>query len=424
MNYKTSVSLESNIDNKRRVISTQVKSNILSYVNTGNKIYIFKALLRDAQNSKLDPIKNITYLINHWFDVILKGRMDIPTDLLEINNILSDPNVVIDLNKKVIITTLTGEIPIYIYNTIDRVVVSNQRRYKKSVLLPPASVSEISSMGVLHNKNLLTDLNRAYDVTIRNIEYLSIQLINILRSRLEYIENKSQHPIYISFSGGIDSSLLLKIAYDNGLNVIPITVGLKKSKDIQSMKQSLKELNYKGEYYPIEVSKKDVLESIHELKNNIEVKNPVYLSIACVENLIMKNVRGKILIMGQGADELYGGYDKYRRLYDRYPEENLIDIALLYKGTILIEYIISELNDVTIAYPYLTYLGLLHSNTVPNIFKVSGREDRLRKWVIRRALKILGTSKELYMKRKRAIQYSTGIDKVVKAFISGKEAKY
>lgn len=424
MVYKTELSIQTDVNNKDWIISTHIKSNVVTYEKVGKKIFIFKASINDVPQNKNELISHTTYIIRGWLDNVSKGGLDTPDDILEINNIVSNPIIIIDATQKVITTTLTGEIPIYIYTAIDRAIVSNKREHIKSVLLSPATIFGISKVGVIHNKNLLLDLYRTHGTSIRNMEFLSVQLINILKSRLEYIENKSQHPIYISFSGGIDSSLLLKIAYENGLNIVPITIGLRKSKDIQSVKQSLRELRYEGDNNLIEISERNVLESMYELQNCIKTRNLVHLSIACVENLIMKNLRGKILVMGQGADELYGGYDKYRRLYNRYPEENLIDLALLYKGTTLIEYELSELNDVIITYPYLTYLGFLHAKTVPNIFKVSGRDDRLRKWVIRTALKRLGTPKEIYMRRKRAMQYSTGIDKVIKTILSKKEAKY
>ena len=406
--------IEINRENDEWKLSKNVKSNIVSFKAAGKHIIAFKKPFSDFPKTIDSLLSQIEIIYREFQKIMDRNDPKMFSNVEDLNNLVSNPFIIIDLLQNRIATTITGEIPLYINLEDYKLTLTSKKITHRHALIPPASIIILHEHGLKVDGNLFKEATGYEGKYKADLEFYSTLLIHMIESRLEYIENKLVNPFYISFSGGVDSSLLLKIAYENGLNVVPVTIGLKGSKDILEIKNSFKALGYRGDYILVEVDEDTVSETLIYIRDHLDIKNKILLSIACVEHLLMKEVRGKVLVMGQGADELFGGYDKYRRGYDKFVQENLIDRTLLYRATTLIEYELGELNSVSVAYPYLTYLGILLGKLVPNNYKVRGGDDYHRKWVVREALKILGTSRDAYMRRKRAMQYSTGIDRVVK----------
>ena len=414
MDNNTYYTLEIALENGAWKSLKNVESRIVSIYRDKDSQILFKTPYNEYPKTFEILISYVETLNNEWINIVNKKEIQILDTIEKENNLVSNPFILLDFSNKVLTTTLTGEIPIYITVEDGKILIQSNNVGFKSTLLPPATILKFSGTGLAYMGTILDNyVNNGVKQTT-DIEFLSTLLIHIVKSRLEYIANHVVNRFYISFSGGVDSSLILKIAYECGFDVTPVTIGLKESKDIREIKESLKAVGYKGDLILLEVDEDDVLKTLQHIKSNLEIKNKILLSIACVEHLLMEKIKGEVLVMGQGADELFGGYDKYRREYNRFIQENIIDRALLYRATTLLEYKLGELNRVSVGYPYLTYLGNLLGKLVPHSYKVKGRDDYHRKWVIREALKMLGSSREAYMRRKRAMQYSTGIDKVVK----------
>lgn len=395
-------------------VSKSRTSNLVSSKTVGKHKIFFKKPFSKTPETIDSLLSHIDAVYKEFLKIMEKKDPERIGDIQDLNNLISNPFLVMDILQKKVTTSTTGEIPLYVCKENYKLLLTSKKENYRCILLPPASIFTLHKNGLKFEENFLKEVASYKEGYTADLEFYSTLLIHIIKSRLEYIENIVVNPFYIPFSGGVDSSLLLKIAYENGLNAIPVTIGLKGSRDIIEIKKSFKEIGYRGDFLIMEVNKERVSESLIYIKEHLDIKNRILLSIALVEHLLMNEVRGKVLVMGQGADELFGGYDKYRRKYDKFTNENLIDRTLLYRATTLIEYSLGELNEVSVAYPYLTYLGILMSRFVPNYYKVRGRDDYHRKWVIRNALKKLGVTRDVYMRRKKAMQYSTGIDRVVK----------
>ncbi len=417
MENETQFKIDIKFEDNQLKITGKKESNLLSYHDIGEHIIIFKRYFKDPAKSIDELLSYVETLNIEFFKVVEKRELERLDSISDLNNIVSNPYMTLDLPKKRMSTTITGEIPPYVKLEDGNVSITNGIYDSGYILLPPTTLFTIFRQNLKIDGSLLMEIRNTSIESSADLEEYSTLLIHIIRSRLEYIENRVVKQFYISFSGGVDSSLLLKIAYENGINIVPVTIGLKGSKDLLEIKNNLKALGYKGDSILIEVDVNAVSETLDYITKHLEIRNKILLSIACVEHLLMKNLKKKVLVMGQGADELFGGYDKYRRGYHNFTHENLMDQALLYRATTLIEYWLGELNMVSVTYPYLTYLGILLGKMVPNHYKVRGYNDYHRKWVVRHALKILGAQKEAYMRRKKAMQYSTGVDKIVKNIV-------
>lgn len=140
----------------------------------------------------------------------------------------------------------------------------------------------------------------------------------------------SDVPVSLFLSGGLDSSLITAIALNNGANIRDaFTISFSK-------KDSLKEgvpsddLTYAkivAEKYGIKLNvieaKKNMLEYLPEVVYHLDdaLSDPAAINTY----LICRGAREegvKVLLSGQGADELFGGYRKYKaiKMYSRIPK--------------------------------------------------------------------------------------------------------
>jgi len=250
------------------------------------------------------------------------------------------------------------------------------------------------------------------NTAINDIDRLALMLIEGLEM---YLSTIGDDVVYISYSGGIDSTLLLLVADRVGIETRIVTTTTPGSGEEERVMEALSKLGIGAETSIAVIDEDNLRRYLDIAARYIDIENPILQPIAVAEyasmSLVPKNRR---LLMGQGADELFGGYDKYRREIENYKTNNLIDIATLQYTTTLLEWRIASDIGIYVDYPYTHTKVLETSLLTPPRYKVMGREDRHRKWVIRKALEILGAPKEIYMRPKKAMQYSTGLKKLIK----------
>ena len=117
----------------------------------------------------------------------------------------------------------------------------------------------------------------------------------------------------ISFSGGVDSSLLAKITKDLGYDVMLLTMGFEDSHDIEFSKVMAKTLQMRHEIELIsEDTFSDVAKKIWEMINVDNLSwNENCIAFYYVSKLA-KHYDIKKVITANGIDELFCGYNAYR----------------------------------------------------------------------------------------------------------------
>lgn len=261
-------------------------------------------------------------------------------------------------------------------------------------------------------------------------ELLEDDLYSALEKRVKNIAD-----IGLIFSGGVDSTilavLLKKIAQKRNedknsipLNIKLYSVGVENSQDIKSSIEMAEVLDLPLE--TVIIDENTVKEHIKPVLVSIEDDNIMKLGVGMTIYLAAKAMKEdniKVAISGQGADELFGGYNRYLKhfeentLFDAYfalDEEIYHDIANMYHVNLERDDAVSMANGVELRVPFLDKEIIDLALDIPGKFKIKNNEDVLRKHILRDVAKSIGVVDHIADRPKKAAQYGSGINKILK----------
>ncbi len=220
-------------------------------------------------------------------------------------------------------------------------------------------------------------------------------------------EKVSGKNIGIGFSGGIDSTTMAYLSSKYANSVVLYTVGLDNSEDVSYAKKISEVLGLPWRH--IKLTEENVFESMKELSSIfgwIGDRTPVIFSFIMPIHLVLKNSEEKFIVLGQGSDEMFLGYHKFK-------EQEEIDFESVMKDLmeeIDRERVLAESYQKVLIYPFLDERIIEFSKNVPKKEKIGEME----KEILRKAAKILGVPEEAIKRRKKASQYGSGVIKIMK----------
>ena len=233
---------------------------------------------------------------------------------------------------------------------------------------------------------------------------------------VQSIENvKESKTMGISFSGGVDSSLLAKITKDLGYDVMLLTMGFEDSHDVEFSKIMAKTLQMRHEIEIIsEETFSDVARKIWEMINVDNLSwNENCIAFYYVAKLAKKHNISKV-ITANGIDELFCGYNSYR---DFIPEGEEAVLGLMkekldneIRMMKAVNQIILEFG-VQIVQPFLSDKFVEFAKTIPLEHKIKDKDDLARKHIVRKLALSVGVPEESALKQKKAMQYGSLIHK-------------
>lgn len=218
--------------------------------------------------------------------------------------------------------------------------------------------------------------------------------------------------IGLLFSGGVDSAALAVVARKfSGL-----TLYLAGTPDSHDMEWG-REVGYTLDLpvVTIEISKKEVIASFEDLVCNHGLDNPRWMTTFIAFNLILPHVKESLIMSGQGADELFGGYRKYADCPKKEAEKMmLVDLEeLLELETPVYRQIALSMGN-ELAIPYLEPDIVSIGKIIPFEEKIDNERNKI---VLRNAARALGLPEAISEHPKKAMQYGSGVSKIMKAHL-------
>jgi asparagine synthase (glutamine-hydrolysing) len=315
-----------------------------------------------------------------------------------------------------------GVCPIYYGENTDWAAMSSVRRALFSIGIqdafsfPPGQVSTITKSGFTFKPIKTLAYSEPKPATMRS----SVRKLHVLlrRSILERVSGLKE--VALAFSGGLDSSVVANLAKDAGAKVHLIHVSLANQPETEHAIKVANELKL-----PIHTqlhSEKGLEEILPKVLWLIEESDPVKASIGIpmywtAEKAAELNF--KVMLAGQGADELFGGYKRHLDAYLKYGTiraHRVIfqDIAKMSRANCERDLKICNYHGVDLRLPFASYEIARFAIDLPVELKMERSASTSRKLVLRQLAKDLGLAEFIAERPKKAIQYTTGVSRVLK----------
>lgn len=349
-------------------------------------------------------------------------RIKIDSNEILTENIEGDFSLIVLENDELLaLRSPTCSKPLYFSNGKNYFILSSDPYPLKFYNLACEPIPSASFLYVNFPKNIFL-CKKYYEYHRLKIDNLDEALI-FLNSALKYSIEKNfngTHDVVIAFSGGIDSTLLAKLINIHGIKPHLITLCLRGSYDYINSERVSSTLSF--ELKRIEAVKEVLVEKARFLRKIFGNENLMNLSIALLLNMVAEealNSGFQNLVVGQGSDELFGGY----RRYVSYAREGYDVNEILRKDFEKLQSTDISRDEVSISmycepiFPYINNKVAEVAFSLPLKHKIDVEKGE-RKIILRLLAKELGLPPEVYNMQKKALQYSSGIQKLLSKIIS------
>jgi len=224
----------------------------------------------------------------------------------------------------------------------------------------------------------------------------------------------------VAFSGGLDSSVVSFLAKKCGVEIQLMHVSLENQPETEEARKAAEELQLPMQVHLFKEA--DIEEVIASVVGLIEEPDPVKASVGVPFYWAAQKTAEaglKVLLAGQGADELFGGYQRYITEFIAEGDEKVRqtmygDVVNIHESNIERDEKICGFHDVELCLPFASFELAKFAMSLPTELKFEKKQDSLRKLVLRKAAENMGLSTQITQKPKKAVQYSAGISRALK----------
>jgi len=281
---------------------------------------------------------------------------------------------------------------------------------------PPGNLAMISANGF--------DFNPVVTVTqppqkMMSIEKAAKRLQNLLlKSTRERVSDVDE--VAVAFSGGLDSTVLAVLAKTCTPNVHLVGVGLENQPELGHAEKAAESLKL-----PLHLQTYTVAEVENVLGRVLWlIEEPDVMKVGVAIPFfwtaeVASRIGCRVLLAGQGADEMFGGYHRYLSEYVRggvkaVQKSMFHDILMSHETNFQRDTPVCAFHKVELRLPYVDRELVRFALRLPVNLKIESADDHVRKRVLRHVAKNLGISEFIAKRTKKAVQYATGVDKALK----------
>ncbi len=229
------------------------------------------------------------------------------------------------------------------------------------------------------------------------------EILYEIRRRLDHAVEKrlmSDVPVGVYLSGGLDSSLVAAMMRPHTVQLHSFTAGMEGAPDLESARNVARFLD--TEHHELIYTADDVEKAIPEVIRALESFDAPLVRSAVPMYFVSKLAARfvKVVLSGEGADELFAGYSYLEKIKDRMRlRKELTDITLRLQDTNL-----QRADRVSMAHglearvPFLDMDLVRYVSRLP-VEMLEQRPDRAEKWLLREACRGLLPPKILDRKK-------------------------
>jgi asparagine synthase (glutamine-hydrolysing) len=223
-----------------------------------------------------------------------------------------------------------------------------------------------------------------------------------------------------AFSGGLDSTLMAYAAKENGLRPELITVGLRGQAELEHARRVAKELGL--EISVRELSPSEIIDRLGEVVETVESSDstsvghsvPLFFVCEVAEEMGMGH-----LLVGQLSDELFAGYGRFEELALKHhflEAKKEVLRSVLAAATNDFEpgdkLAVSHRLELHCPFAYLPLVDYALNIPISLKLRLTGN-GVVRKYVLRRLAASWKLPESVVNRPKKAVQYSSGVQKVL-----------
>jgi asparagine synthase (glutamine-hydrolysing) len=245
-------------------------------------------------------------------------------------------------------------------------------------------------------------------------EALELLLLDATRRQVSDLDH-----IAVAFSGGVDSSIVAVLAKNVGVNVQLVAVGLENQHDVELAEQAAEalELPLHTQTYTVDDLKQTLPKALWLTEENHAVNACISVPFYWLAQTTQK-LGHNVLLAGQGADELFGGYQRYLTEYKNMGAEAVEktmfnDVKNAYSQNFQRDNQICSSQNVELRLPYIDCPVVDFALRLPLRLKLASTDDPIRKRILRRVAQNMEIPAFIADKPKKAMQYTTGVTKAL-----------
>ena len=223
-----------------------------------------------------------------------------------------------------------------------------------------------------------------------------------------------------AFSGGLDSTLMAYAAKENGLRPELITVGLKGQTELEHARRVAKELGL--EITVRELSQSEIMDRLGEVVKTVESTDSTLVGHSVPQFFVCEEAEEmgmEHLLAGQLSDELFAGYGRFEELalkHDFLEAQKEVLRSVLGAATKDFEpgdkLAVSHRLEIECPFAYLPLVQYALSIPIALKLRLIGNAV-VRKYVLRKLAASWKLPESVVNRPKKAVQYSTGVQKVL-----------